>query len=261
MKVSAIMTAEPITISAAASLDEALRLMDAHDIRHLPVLEDGHLAGMLSDRELLESTGWKKSGVKEPTGEVRAHMRVPVEIASPTDDVGAAATKLSESRSGCLAVVSRREIVGGVSDIDVMRAFVRARHDGTLSEAEDPSVSEVLDPDVVTISTSTTAGEARKLMRFHHVRHLPIVDHQSVVGLVSDRDLRLAIGRGLSDETPVNALVPRDVVSIAPDEPLSKAASAMLVVKLGSVVVQSGRRFDGLVTSTDVLEHCAALAW
>jgi len=75
-----------------------------------------------------------------PTGEVRTHMRVPVEIASPADGVGAAATKLSESGAGCLAVVSRRDIVGVVSDVDVMRAFVRARKEGTFSEEDDPSL-------------------------------------------------------------------------------------------------------------------------
>jgi acetoin utilization protein AcuB len=83
MKVADVMTPEPVTIESVSSLDRALELMDRLDIRHLPVLEDGRLAGILSDRDVLEATGWRLHGHGDPDGQVRAHMRMPIESVKP----------------------------------------------------------------------------------------------------------------------------------------------------------------------------------
>ena len=61
MRVSSIMTVEPVTIAPSATPDEAVRLMDEHGVRHLPVLEGGKLLSVVSDRDLLEATGWLPS--------------------------------------------------------------------------------------------------------------------------------------------------------------------------------------------------------
>lgn len=51
MPVSQLMTRAPITCAPGDSLHHALHLMDRHHIRHLPVLDDGHLVGVLSARD------------------------------------------------------------------------------------------------------------------------------------------------------------------------------------------------------------------
>src|SRR5579863_568218 len=47
------MTSQPWTLESGASLGDARRLMHAHGIRHLPILDDGRLVGVLSERDLL----------------------------------------------------------------------------------------------------------------------------------------------------------------------------------------------------------------
>jgi acetoin utilization protein AcuB len=50
--ISHYMTAKPYTIDRLASLAEAHRLMKEHGVRHLPVLDDGDLCGIVSERDL-----------------------------------------------------------------------------------------------------------------------------------------------------------------------------------------------------------------
>ena len=58
MEVAKIMTREPRFVAPTDTLTAALGVMEAHDIRHLPVVDQGRVVGVVSDRDLLESTGW-----------------------------------------------------------------------------------------------------------------------------------------------------------------------------------------------------------
>jgi len=52
MRVAELMTEDPITVTPRATVGEALELMYTHDVRHLPVVRQERLVGMLSDRDL-----------------------------------------------------------------------------------------------------------------------------------------------------------------------------------------------------------------
>ena len=52
MQISSVMTPCPYTIHASASIDEALEMMGVRGIRHLPVVENGDLLGVLSERDI-----------------------------------------------------------------------------------------------------------------------------------------------------------------------------------------------------------------
>lgn len=58
--VSDAMTREMITINAEQTLEESLRVMTEHHIRHLPVMENGRLVGMVSMRDVMEAIISKK---------------------------------------------------------------------------------------------------------------------------------------------------------------------------------------------------------
>ena len=61
-----IMTPSPITVARETSVDEAMRIMRDNHIRHLPVLDlEGHIAGVLSLRDLLNSIVSSQSEVIE----------------------------------------------------------------------------------------------------------------------------------------------------------------------------------------------------
>lgn len=54
-------------------------------------------------------------------------------------------------------------------------------------------VEDVMQPEVITISPKTSLPEAMRLVRQRGIRHLPVVDNGTLVGIVSDRDLKRAM--------------------------------------------------------------------
>jgi len=62
LPVAECLTGEPVSVAADATLDEALRRMSEHAVRRLPVMRDGRVAGMLSERDVLLHVPRRRSG-------------------------------------------------------------------------------------------------------------------------------------------------------------------------------------------------------
>lgn len=111
-------------------------------------------------------------------------------------------------------------------------------------------------PDPVMVPESASIDAMFELMEKHGVRHLPIVHDGGVVGVVSDRDLRVA--RGLSAERR-NQVTARDImatdpISVLADTPLDEVAFNMSERKIGSVLVyEESGGYLGIFTVTDAL--------
>ncbi|HRO59205.1 MAG TPA: CBS domain-containing protein [Burkholderiaceae bacterium] len=117
-------------------------------------------------------------------------------------------------------------------------------------------VEEFTTPNPITTSEDTPFAEVLRLMIEHGVRHLPVVRDNEVIGVVSDRDLRIA--RGLSAEHKIQVraadVMSGDPVSVLADTPLDEVAFTMSDRKIGSVIVnESDGSFLGIFTVTDAL--------
>jgi len=98
-------------------------------------------------------------------------------------------------------------------------------------------------------------------MRQYMVRHLPVMDGSVVVGVVSQRDLRLFAGAD-GDEarhTPVADIMTREVAAVAPETPVGLAAREMARTRTGSVLVERDGALLGIFTTTDALRVLARL--
>lgn len=111
-----------------------------------------------------------------------------------------------------------------------------------------------------TIAADQTLATARKLMRLHHIRHLPVLDRGRLVGLLSDRDLKLVESlKGVNeDEVLVDDAMSDEPYAIAPLALLEDAAREMAHRRLGSAVVVDKSQVVGIFTAVDALK---ALAW
>lgn len=101
-------------------------------------------------------------------------------------------------------------------------------------------------------STEMTVTEASEFMKKCGVRHLPIVDHGRVIGVISDRDLRKA--EILSDAMTllVTDVMTADPYCVEVGTPLSTVAREMAKRKIGcTVVVNKLKRVVGIFTTTD----------
>ncbi len=258
MKVAEIMSADPATLESSRGLAEAINLMSELDVRHLPVMREGRVVGVVSDRDLLESTGWMWNGERGKAPAILEDVLQPEPLTiGPEESVSTLARVLVEWGVGCAPVVDGGRLCGIATEIDVLKALVKLGE--TAGEAARITVAQRMTSDVVAIDAKTTAAEALALMGAQNVRHLPVLDRQSVLGIVSDRDLRALLGRALPGTTPVKDFMTRNVESVAPDDDLIHAARRMAQRKIGALPVVDREGLVGMLTVTDLLDHCAGM--
>lgn len=160
-----------ITIAPDATLKEAHDKMWAEGIRHLPVVEDGRLVGIVTDRDIRLATSTLKKDPLSCDAPVRAVMKTPVLTADPLDPVEDAARLMREEKVGCLPVVEGKELIGIITGIDLLDALI------VLTGATRPSGRiEVLLPDRPGQLAKLTAFFAEKKINIHSVLTYPIED-------------------------------------------------------------------------------------
>ncbi len=178
-----------------------------------------------------------------------------------------------EQRIGALPVLERGRLVGLVTETDLVAAFRDLCRDPAHADELDRPVEETMHSLVVTMEPEETIDEAIKRCHDWRIRHVPVMQDEELVGIVSDRDIRLALGRqlvadaravqrgGAPGEPPrVSQIMTRDVVSIGPRETLSRAVTLMLDHRVSALPVQLDGMLMGIVTRTDILEHYGSVA-
>ncbi|MCH8877660.1 MAG: CBS domain-containing protein [Chloroflexi bacterium] len=107
---------------------------------------------------------------------------------SPDSTVYEALQLLAEKDVGALLVLQDGELVGVVSERDYARKVIL--HGKTSMKTP---VKEIMTEDVITVGTGSTVEEVMALMTDKHIRHLPVVEGERIVGVVSIGDLVKAI--------------------------------------------------------------------
>jgi acetoin utilization protein AcuB len=121
MKIQSLMIENPITIRPKASVSEAIELMKANSIRHLPVVGGGNrLEGFLTLADL------KQGLIPSMLGDVSLDdlmIKNPITV-SPDDDIEFAALLIYKHKIGGMPVVKNGRLVGIVTATDMLRAFI-----------------------------------------------------------------------------------------------------------------------------------------
>lgn len=134
MIVDKIMTREVITVAPASSIGTAIALMREHGFRRLPVVEDGTLVGIVTDRDLRQATNsplvlrerWYSDFLLEAI-KVRACMTPNPITVTPTTPIIDAARRLRENKIGGLPVVAvedSTQVVGMVTITDMLDCLI-----------------------------------------------------------------------------------------------------------------------------------------
>ncbi len=255
MRIDELMTPDPVCVGAEDTLIAAVERLREHDIRHLLVTDRQRLIGVISERDLLEITGWNPDAFFDTPRNreliVRDHMSATVESVAPDSEPAVASTRMVRFGIGCLPVVNDEKPVGIVTETDLLALVADAAKNAELPDAVDPPLSKCTQGDVVTIDAQQGVADAVELCRRTGIRHLPVVHDGWFVGVLSDRDLRA--DKGSFAPVPVAEIMSKDIQSLSPDARLSEAAGAMARLKIGAVPVLRDGRLEGIVTVTDVL--------
>lgn len=130
MSVSKIMTRDPVTIPSDAKVRDAIRTLEDLSVRHLPVVDDGRLVGVVSDRDLreyripvmeeIEDPEYADELLDKPVSEA---MHGDVLSVHPEESLAAVVDLMLEYGVGAVPVVDRsaQTLVGIVSYVDVLR--------------------------------------------------------------------------------------------------------------------------------------------
>ncbi len=264
MKVVDVMQRNVITVTEGDALALARQLMLWRGVRHLPVLRTGRVVGILSERDLLTWIG-PEDVQQAIEGTVEDAMKHPVETIEPWAPLADAAAAMSVKRLGCLPVVSEGELVGIITNTDLLGSM--AQYPLREADAGALDAGAIMSTELQAALSDDPLLDAAARMFQHGSRHLPVIDGmRRVVGMLSDRDIREAIGNpllALEDEarsTRIAALKVSDAMTHEPrtfsiDSPLSALVGALVEESFGAVpIVDEESRLLGIVSYIDLLK-------
>lgn len=121
-------------------------------------------------------------------------------------------------------------------------------------------VKTIMTENVKTLSENDTIEVAMTLMNAYNIRHVPIIDEERhVIGLVTDKDINLALPSILSKETNVTMnhklkeIMKKNIISTSPYDFVEELAVDFHQFDLGAVPVVKNSQLIGIVTQTDIM--------
>lgn len=261
------MSSPVITVTPKTHLADARRIMNAENIRTLPVVENGKLVGIVTRRGLLRIDFSTLIG---PEGQAGADLKdelieaimTKAPITTPQNALmPKAARSMMENKITALPVLSDKgELIGILTSTDIFRAIL-----AELPELnQDIRVSDYMTREVVTIQPDTSLLETHRLMGTERIRALPVLEEGKLVGIVTRTDVMSAdpsrLANRFNQETslkiltqPVEKLMSRELVTIHSEQPIVDAAKLLLENKFHCLpVVDGAGALCGILTESDL---------
>jgi len=125
------MAQNPLTLDRNETLDLAESIMNLGRIRHMPVVDDGRVIGILSQRDLFRSAlltalgfGRKTTTALIKTIKIKEVMTEDVITIAPETTIKDAARIMIDKKIGCLPVVENEKLIGLLTETDILRYVV-----------------------------------------------------------------------------------------------------------------------------------------
>jgi acetoin utilization protein AcuB len=118
-----------------------------------------------------------------------------------------------------------------------------------------PPISQFMTPVPILIDAGAGLREADLLMSSNRFRHLPMVKDGKLIGILSDRDLKIACALNVADLDflTVEEVARAEVYSVSPDDAVDLVVEAMAERRIGGAVVMQNEKIVGIFTTTDAL--------
>ncbi len=125
-------------------------------------------------------------------------------------------------------------------------------------------VRDIMNTSLTTIPLASSLLDAAITMRRSSLRHLPILDAERLVGIITERDVQRCAPSLLSpitqeeynatfENTPIERVMFRNPVTVTPDSSIRDAVLLMLDRKVGCLPVVEGGRLVGILTRSDLM--------
>ncbi|HEV2389985.1 MAG TPA: CBS domain-containing protein [Nitrososphaerales archaeon] len=273
-----LFTRQTIKVTPRQSVLTAAMIMQRRNFRHLPVVDEkGRIMGMISAQDIIDSLNFVLSKPDLMTKEVLESLEIPVErimvynsvCVEPGDGLAEITKKMTYHNLGGMPVIDEQGVVRGIITLRDLVGLM-----GTSSDEVGVPVSEIMNPNVITIGQNEYLSTAVRLMSEHRIRRLPVVpggggpDGGGPKGILSNKDAlgRVAKVASMSVaspngeavptrfDTPISDFMTRDVITVGQDDDIRVAASKMMIFGIGGLVVDdSPTGHVALVTERDLI--------
>ncbi len=119
--------------------------------------------------------------------------------------------------------------------------------------------------EVITIAPDTPLGEAAEILNQNNVRHLPVLEDEKLVGIITKNDISKALPSAMdSSLSPEESIIATQAqassvmavnpVTVGPMDPLENVALLMRRFKIGAVPVVKDEKLVGIITESDILQ-------
>jgi CBS domain-containing protein len=191
VKAKEVMSSPLITIKPDAPVEETCRLLAKHDIRRLPVMDNGTLVGIISVRNILRRAPEQLHKFYPAETEERVSVEI-LEVGDVmtrrvvTEDEEASVAKISaeiaEWDIGSVVITKDGKPTGIVTDRDIALK-------GIMRETREIKAKEIMSSPLMTIEPGALLEKACKILAANHIRRLPVMDNGELVGIISVRNI------------------------------------------------------------------------
>ncbi|HWE18677.1 MAG TPA: CBS domain-containing protein [Hyphomicrobiaceae bacterium] len=184
------MTRHPVAIGPKSRAIDALRAMSDGGFRHVPVTEDGKIKGVVSRSDLkgmeLEEYRWQRMGsasLRTFRGVAQVIEGQKLLVAGENDTVQHACRSMWRRKSGSILVVDREQRLSGIfTGRDAVRVLANVEN------AAAAQLADVMTRNPATITPEGSAIDALRAMDDGGFRHLPVIEKNKILGVVSRSD-------------------------------------------------------------------------
>lgn len=126
---------------------------------------------------------------------------------------------------------------------------------------------EIMNKDVIHVAPHESIIKAIEILQEKKIRHLPIVENNQAVGILSDRDTRQVLAiiqvMGITleqarGELKVSEFMASPVKTVGPDALAVDATQLMIDEKIGCLPISDGKEIVGILTETDIMKQFLA---
>lgn len=244
LEVRDVMSRDVATVSAEDNVVHAAQMMAVRNISCAVVLENSHVAGIITERDLLQKVVATEGDFY--ARKVRQVMSAPVLSVPPSMSIFEASAILENKRIKRLPVVEGGLLVGIVTQTDLTRVLA--------SYGMWRNVGEIMSHAVAVISRDSLVADAAKLMAERNISCVVALEGDRVVGIMTERDMMKKIVAPQKDPNKVwlHEVMSCPVLGIRADQSVFEALKLIEAKKIRRIVVMEGARLLGIVTQTDI---------
>ncbi|WP_320815315.1 CBS domain-containing protein [Flavobacterium sp.] len=128
-------------------------------------------------------------------------------------------------------------------------------------------VSTIMTKEVIKLNVTDTLTKAESLFKKHHIRHIPVVNSNKIIGMLSYTDLlRISFADAIEDDEDevdttvynmfsVEQVMAKNLTSVSPDTTIRDAAKILASREFHALPVVEGSLLVGIVTTTDLIKY------